>query len=375
VSRIEDLREQIDRVDDAILEALSRRASLVGQIGEAKQSAGIASAHDPVRERAILDRVAQKGAGDFPRESIAPVFREIMSGCLLLEQPITVAFLGPAATFSHAAAQQIFGLGARYRETTTIHGVFDAVLRKDANFGVVPVENSSEGAVPSTMDSLVESNLSIRQEFILDVVLCLLSKASGLTSIERVYSHHQPLGQSRIWLARHLPNAQIIQTASTTTAAREAANDPAAAAVASRLAAEMVGIPILREGIQDRADNATRFFVLAHEDAPPTGRDKTSLAFSLPDAAERGSLRRALEIFDRAGLNMTRIESRPRGRHPWEYFFFVDLEGHRTEPTVAGALDALRERCDMVKVLGSYERVTPAARRAESEPPTKISTR
>jgi chorismate mutase/prephenate dehydratase len=359
VGRLDDLRAQIDSLDERILALLEKRATVVAEIGEAKQGTG-QSFHDPEREQEVLDRVVARGAGHFPREAIRSVFREIMSGCLSIEEPITVAFLGPEATFSHVAARQLFGLAARYREATTIEGVFDAVGRAEASCGVVPVENSSAGGVASTLDALVEGSLMIRQELVLEVSLCLLSRATGVTAIERVYSHPQPLAQSRLWLAKNLGSAQIVQTTSTTAAVREALGDDRSAAIASRLASELYSLPVLCDRIQDRRENATRFVVIGREDAPPTGNDKTSIAFSVPNAAERGSLKRVLDIFDRGGINLSRIESRPKGSKVWEYVFLVDVEGHREDGPVARAIEELHGKCDMVKVLGSYPRSAPA---------------
>jgi chorismate mutase/prephenate dehydratase len=289
-----------------------------------------------------------------PDAAIRAIFREVISACLALEAPMRVAFLGPDGTFSHMAARHLFGLAATYREATTIAGVFDAVRSGDAACGVVPIENSTEGSVAVTADALIEGDLLIRQEFVLDIALCLLGRKQGLTTIERVYSHPQPLAQCRGWLARNLPAAQVIQTTSTTAAAREALADEGAAAVGSRLAAEIYGLSILSEQIQDRPENATRFLVLSHMDAPRTGNDKTSLAFSV--GAARGSLRHVLGVFEDAGISLTKIESRPSRQKRWDYVFLADLEGHRLDPQVASALEALRGQCDMVKILGSYPR-------------------
>lgn len=352
------LRTEIDGIDERILELLGQRAAVAESVAAVKRAAGATTFHDPERERQVLDRLMTKGAGRFPREAIRAVFREVMSGCLALEEPMTVAFLGPEGTYTHMASRELFGLGARYREATTIDGVFDAVRRKEATYGVVPIENSTEGPVTWTLDSLTQGDISIRQELVLEIEHCLLSRAAGLTTIERVYSHPQGLAQCRVWLAKYLPQAQVVHTPSTAGASREALADDRAAAIASRLAAELFGLPILRENIQDKVENATRFVVLSQKDAPRTGDDKTSVAFSLPDAGERGSLRRVLEIFDAASINLSRIESRPKGQRieGWEYLFFVDLVGHRSDEPVAAALRALDGRCDMVKVLGSYPR-------------------
>ena len=318
-------------------------------------------AYDPERERRILDRVAAQveGAGVFPPDSIRAVYREIMRAGLALQEPLKVAYLGPEGTFSHAAARQFFGLAATYCEATTFEGVFDAVARRQAHEGVIPVENSTEGSVNNAVDALIansSNNLFIRAEFELEVSLCLLTRAPGIASIQRVYSHAQPLGQCRMWLAKHLGGAQIVQSASTAAAVREALADPAGAAVGSPLASEIYGVPILRERIQDYAENTTRFVVIAHEDAKRTGQDKTSIAFSIRDGHERGALLRVLTIFDEEGINLFRIESRPSREKAWDYVFLAELEGHREDAHVDRALQRLAEKCPMLKPLGSYPR-------------------
>jgi chorismate mutase/prephenate dehydratase len=355
---LDNLRKRIDELDDTILKALDERASVMDEVGRAKRAGGMPT-YDPDRERAILDRLAAR-AGRFPPDAIRAVYREVMSACLALQEPLKIAYMGPEGTFSHAAARSYFGLAARYTETTTIEGVFDAVARREAQYGVAPIENSTEGSVYHALDALLAGDLLIRAEFELEVAQCLLTRASGLASIERVYSHPQPLGQCRMWLAKHLPSAQLVQSTSTTTAVREAAADPRAAAVASRLASELYGVPIARERIQDHAENVTRFVIVSTEDAPRTGNDKTTLAFSVRDGHGRGALMRVLSLFDEEGVNLTRIESRPSREKPWDYVFLADVEGHREDANVARAAKRLPERCPMVKHLGSYPRAPRA---------------
>jgi chorismate mutase/prephenate dehydratase len=350
---LDDLRKRIDELDDAILKALDERARLVADIGRSKREANLPT-YDPDRERMILDRLAAR-AGRFPPEAIRAVYREVMSACLALQEPIKIAYMGPEGTFSHAAARGFFGLAASYTETTTIEGVFDAVARREAQHGVVPIENSTEGSVDHALDALIEGDLLIRAELELEVAQCLLTRASSLASVERVFSHPQALGQCRVWLAKNLPGAQLVQSASTAAAVREAASDPRAGAVASRLAAELYGVPVARERIQDHAENVTRFVIMSLEDAPRTGNDKTTLAFSVRDG--RGALMRVLAIFDEEEINLTRIESRPSREKPWDYVFLADLEGHRDDAAVARAMGRLKGRCPMVKHLGSYPRV------------------
>jgi len=267
----------------------------------------------------------------------------------------SVAFFGLFGAWTHMAARKVFGVNVEYLETSTISRVFETVTTGGAAFGVVPIENSTEGGVNQTVDELLESQLHIRAEVVLEIAQCLMGKAQDLSTIERVASHPQGLAQCRHWLAKHLPNAEQVASLSTTVAARDATLDPHLAAISSPLAAELNGLNIIRESIQDSAENATRFVVIAAADAERTGNDKTSLVFSTAHA--RGALRQALEIFDSAGLNLTRIESRPAPGRRWEYVFLTDLEGHRQDEPVARALSDLRDRCSMVRVLGSYPRV------------------
>jgi chorismate mutase/prephenate dehydratase len=354
---IDDLRQRIDALDAQILELLDERAHVARDVGDEKRDAAVAL-HDPEREQRIFERLEklldQRTDAAFPKASVRPVFREIISACLSLEAPMSVAFLGPPGTFCHMAARKVFGLAARYVEAATIAGIFDTVVRDAVHYGVAPIENSTEGGVTFTLDALLDFDVSIRGELVLDVAQCLVGRHDDVARIQRVYSHPQALAQCRGWLAKNLPNAQLVVSTSTSNAAREAGADEAAAAVASRLAADLLGLRVIREGIQDRPENATRFVILAKSDAPPTGNDKTSLFFSTPH--ERGALRRVLEIFDEEGINLTRIESRPGREKLWEYVFFTDVEGHREDPPLSRALERLKGQCAMTKILGSYPR-------------------
>lgn len=356
---LDDLRKRIDDLDDGILKLLDERARVVTDIARAKQAAGHPT-YDPERERRVLERLTARAAG-FPPEAIRAVYREVMSACLALQEPVKVSYLGPEGTFSHAAARAYFGLAASYLEATTFDGVLDAIMRRQAQDGVLPIENSTEGSVPNAVDALVASDLLIRAEFELEVSQCLLTRATSLASIERVYSHPQPLGQCRMWLAKNLGAAQLVQSPSTAAAVREAMIDPGGAAVASRLASEIYGLAVLRERIQDRSENYTRFVIVSTADAPRTGNDKTTIAFNLPDAQGRGALLRVLTILDEEGINLSRIESRPSREKPWDYVFLAELEGHRDDANVASAMLRFRAHCPMVKHLGSYPRARRAA--------------
>jgi chorismate mutase/prephenate dehydratase len=254
------------------------------------------------------------------------------------------------------AARQIFGQTGEYRESSLISQVFEAVSSGAVGFGVVPIENSTEGGVNQTVDELLSHALHIRAEVVLEIAQCLIGKGTDLTGITRVASHPQGLAQCRHWLAAHLPEAAQVAALSTSAAAREAAEDESLAAIASPLAAELNALNVIQAGIQDSAENATRFIVIARGDAARTGHDKTSLVFST--AHSRGALRQVLEIFDRADINLSRIESRPAPSKRWEYVFLTDLEGHREDAAVSAALRELQAHCSMVRVLGSYPRVT-----------------
>jgi len=370
-----DARQRIDSLDDQILDLLGQRAGVARDIAAAKRAAKVPVFHDPERERRVLERLVEKGEESFPPDAIRAVFREVMSACLSVEQPLRVAYLGPEGTFTQLAARHLFGLQARYRECATIDAVFEAVHSKDATYGVVPFENSTEGAVNMTSDALIEGDLVIRQEYVLPIAHCLLSRAASLSNVSTVYSHPQALAQCRSWLAKHLPRAQVVQTTSTAAAAREAHADERAAAIAADIAAEIHDLPIVRANIQDRAENATRFVVLGKEDAPPTGRDRTTLAFGVVD--QKGALRRVLSVFEDSNVNLTRIESRPSRSRAWHYVFLVDVEGHRTDPALVRALSAVSKQTDFVKVIGSYPRANglseatapatkPAAAKAEA---------
>ena len=347
------LRQAIDALDDKLLELLNERARLVQEVGAIKAQLK-QPFYVPERERQILERLQQANPGPFPTEALRPVFSEIISACLSLEHPLRVAFLGPEATFTHMAARTRFGLSARYVPAATVAGVFTEVAKGTADLGVVPIENSTEGVVNSTLDVLIDSELSITAEIAAEVSQCLLTRSGTLEGVQKVYSHPQALGQCRGWLSANLPNAAQIEVASTALAARLTKDDPVAAAVASELAGQLYDLKIAHRKIEDEVRNVTRFLVIGREVPPPTGRDKTSILFSLKDAA--GVLYKVLQPLADSGLNLTRIESRPSRRKLWDYVFFIDVDGHTGEPAVEAALRALEARCEFVKVLGSYPR-------------------
>lgn len=353
------LRVAIDAVDDQLLELLNERGRLANRVAETKQGSG-RPFYVPLRERAIIDRLQGQNPGPFPSSAIRPVFQEIISACLALEGGPRVAFLGPEGTFTHHAVKRHFGASAPALPCGSIAAVFSEVERGAAEFGVVPVENSSEGVVIHTLDSFVDSPCEIHGEVAFAVDHCLVARTGlGESQIERVYSHPQGLAQCRLWLSRNLPRAQLVETSSTAEAARRAAEDPSGAAIASELAARLSGLSVIRQSLQDAAHNVTRFLVLGLGESPvrepsakPAG-DKTTVLLVLGDRP--GDLFEALRPLSESGINLTKIESRPSRRRPWEYVFFLDLEGHRADPRVAAALVRLAEG-RTVRVLGSYRK-------------------
>ncbi len=350
---LKDLRDEIDALDDRIMELLNRRAALVIEVGRLK-SAKKGEFHVPSREREIYDRLTANNRGPFPNEGLRSVFREIISASLALEAPMKVAFFGPKATFTHLAAMQQFGLSAELVPQKSIPAVFEEVGKGRAQYGVVPVENSTEGMVSHTLDMFMESDLKINAEVLLEIHHYLLSRTGRLEDIKKVYSHLQPIAQCREWLAENLPNIPVVDVASTAVAAQIVSEDYTAAAIASELAASMYDLKIVRERIEDQVNNFTRFLVIGKKLAESSGEDKTSLMFSVKD--EVGILYRMLEPFAKRGINLSKIESRPLKKKAWEYIFFLDLMGHIADPVIAEAVQELKQCCQFVKVLGSYPR-------------------
>src|SRR5438309_8159275 len=343
-------RKAIDQLDAKIVKLLNERTQHVLEIGAIKIRAG-EEIYAPHRELAVLDRISKLNKGPMTNESLRAIYREIMSSALSLEKSMTVAYLGPEATFTHQAAIRRFGASLRYASQKTIADVFTEVSKNRADYGVVPIENSTEGVVTHTLDMFVESDLKIVAQIVLPVQHCLLSNWRR-SQIKKLYAHPQALGQCRGWVQNNLPRVEIIETSSNARSAEFAAREKESAAIAGVLAAEKYGLPVLEYDIQDNAANATRFLVLGRQCSPPTGKDRTSVMFSI--VHEVGALYRALAPFRRYRINMTKIESRPSKRKVWEYFFFVDCDGHMNDRKVANALALLGDQCSFVKVLGSY---------------------
>jgi len=346
-------RQEIDRLDDDILNILNERSQYVIKIGHLKkQQDSSAHLHTPGREVAIVERLMRKNPGPFPSEALRHVYREIMSASLSLEGTQTVAYLGPPATFTHLAAMRKFGGSADYVSVNSIKDVFDEVERGRMRFGVVPIENSTEGVVNHTLDLFVDSPLLIYGEVMLEVSHHFLSKAQKLEEIKTVYSHPHAIAQCRNWLETNLPSVNLAEEPSTARAAERCVNDPTAGAIASELAAQLYGLNILRSRIEDNIQNFTRFLILSQKGAEPTGRDKTSIIVSAKDRV--GALYDLIRPFSSYGISMSKIESRPTRRKVWEYLFYMDLEGHQDDDRLKKALEEVRSRCLMMKVLGSY---------------------
>ncbi len=360
-AELEQLRAEIDRTDEAILVWLNERARLVQRVGEVKRSVQ-AGVYRAARERDLVARLVESNPGPFPDAGLAPVFGEIVSATRSLEEALRVAFLGPEATFSHLAAREAFGACASYEAVGTIPEVFDAVERGLAHHGVVPVENTTEGVVTATLDTLAGRDLPICGERLLRISHQLLARGGRLADVERVASHPQPLAQCRAWLDRHLPGVDRVETASTAAAARLAAQEPGVAAIASRLAAEQLELQVLAPSIEDRRDNTTRFLILGGDAPAPSGEDVTSVVFTVRKS-QPGALHRLLSPFAERGVNLASIQSRPQKDTPWEYLFFFDVEGHASESDVAGALQAAAGQASSCRVLGSFPRAAEARRR------------
>lgn len=349
---IDALRAHIDRIDEKLLALLNRRARLAMQIGRRKHHTRT-SIYNPEREKRILERVVALNTGPLNATSVRPIFREIISACLSLEKQLRVACLGPLGTFSHQAVRQQFGAGSEVIPVPSIAGVFDEVEHGRADYGIVPVENSTEGMVAATLDRFVSSPLSIKAEALLNIEHCLLSRSGQADRVREIVSHPQSFGQCRQWLAHHVPGVPCTEVASNAQAAALARRDASKAAIAGRAAAEHYGLKIVAASIQDQSHNSTRFLVLGPDGlGRPTGDDKTSLLLSVPH--EAGALHRVLQPFADNRVSICTIESRPLKERAWEYLFFLDLVGHVREPRVARALAALSKRCLLLKVLGSY---------------------
>lgn len=355
VKDLQSLREDIDRLDAELQRMLNQRAELAKAVAEVKiASDPDAQFYRPEREASVLSRIRERNKGPLSDDEMVRIFREVMSACLALEQPMTIAFLGPEGTFTQAAALKHFGHSIGTLASDTVDAVFQAVESGEAHYGVVPVENSTEGVVSHTLDMLMNSPLSICGEVELRIHHYLLGSAKKLEDVSRVYAHQQALAQCRNWLDTHLPQAECLPASSNAEAARLIGDDPSAAAVAGRVAGELYGLQELANNIEDEADNTTRFLVIGKGSTEPSGNDKTSLLVSVHNRP--GALTALLQPIARRDISMTRIESRPSRKGLWEYVFFIDLEGHVSDENLASAVAELEQQSAFCKVLGSYPR-------------------
>ncbi len=344
------LRQKINKIDAQILPLINERTKVALEIGRIKARKK-EEYYVPSREKEVYERLIKENQGPLPSRAVKAIYREIMSATLALENPVQVIYLGPEATFTHRAALEKFGSSVTLLPAKSIPEVFMEVEKGSARYGVVPVENSTEGVVSHTLDMFIDSELQICAEISLKISHHLLSR-SKLKDIMRIYSHPQALGQCRNWIKSHLPQAELIEVATTSKGAEQAAQEKGGAAIASELAAEVYNLKIIAQKIEDIAVNVTRFLVISKTLAAPSGKDKTSLMFSIRDRV--GALYAMLQSFKKRGINLTKIESRPSRRKAWDYYFFVDLKGHCEDEIVKKALKELEEECRYLKVLGSY---------------------
>jgi chorismate mutase / prephenate dehydratase len=355
--KLEAVRERIDGVDEQIHSLISERARLAQLVGISKSRDGhTVDFYRPEREAQVLRRARERNHGPLRDDEVVRLFREIMSACLAQQEPLKVAYLGPEATFSQTAVLTHFGHSVRALPLGSIDEVFHEVESAAADFGVVPIENSTEGTVNHTLDRFSSSPLKICGEVELRIHHYLMGNMGGLGRIVRICSHPQSLAQCRGWLQEHLPSVELVPASSNGEAARRARDERGTAAIAGETAAEVYGLKVLAAQIEDRADNTTRFLVLGRKLLAASGQDRTTLLVSVGHTDSPGALHRLLEPLARHRVSMTRIESRPSHRRKWDYIFFIDIEGHAEEPHVARALEALKRRSSLFRVLGSYPR-------------------
>lgn len=353
ITPLVELREKIDAIDAQILHLLNQRAFCAIEVAKTKIAQGEQGTfYRPDRESLVLRRIQDLNQGPLANNTVMRFFREIMSACLALEKPLEVAFLGPEGTFTQQAAFKHFGHAVKTVPVATIHDIFNAVETGLCQFGVVPVENSTEGVINHTLDRFLNSPLNICGEVEIRVHHNLMGKMQGLEDIREIYSHQQSLAQCRHWLNQHLPEATLTAVSSNAEAARLAALNPNTAAIAGIAAADAYELTIIKNHIEDEANNTTRFLVIGHQESSVTGKDKTSLVISTGN--KPGALYQALEPFARFDVDMLNIESRPSRQGLWDYVFFIDIRGHSQDDRVAQALALLRDQVSMLKLLGSY---------------------
>lgn len=349
---LDDFRKRIDEIDAQLVELLNERAKVVVEIGEFKTQAD-RPIYAPDREKEVLDRIVKNNKGPLPDRTLVAIWREMMSGSFVLEKRLRIAYLGPAGSFSHTAAMLKFGRSVEYEPLADIRSIFDEISKHHCDLGIVPVENSTGGGVIETLDALVDTDVKICAEVLMTIHHNLLANCT-LEEVEKVYSKPEVFAQCRNWLASTFKNANTIAVASSAKAAQMAAEESYAAAIGSRVAAELYGLNVVCENIEDITNNVTRFVVVSREDARPTGEDKTAILFST--AHKAGALADVLDTFKRYNINLTNIESRPSRKREWEYHFLVDFLGHRTQERVQIGLEEARQHCLQLSILGSFPR-------------------
>ncbi len=351
---LEELRKKIDELDHQLVKLLNERARVVVEIGKLKTRTD-KPVYSPDREKEVFARIAEANKGPLPDRCLVAIWRELMSGSFVLERPLRIGYLGPGGSFSHTAAMLKFGQSVEYEPLADITSIFDEVSKGHCDLGLAPVENTMGGGVIETLDALIESNVKVCAEVLMSIHHSLLGNCP-LEEIEKIYSKPEVFAQCRNWLSATFKEAQTVSVASTAKAAQIAADEPRAAAIGSNVAAELYGLRIICENIEDIANNITRFLVISREDARPTGEDKTAILFST--AHKAGALADVLDVFKRYGINLTNIESRPSRKREWEYYFFVDFLGHRTDKNVREGIDEARKHCLQLSILGSFPRAT-----------------
>jgi chorismate mutase/prephenate dehydratase len=351
---LEELRKQINELDHKLVQLLNERARVVIEIGKLKNKTG-KPIYSPDREKQVFARIAKANQGPLPDKCLVAIWRELMSGSFALERPLRIGYLGPGGSFSHTAATLKFGQSVEYEPLADIISIFDEVSKGHCDLGLAPIENTTGGGVIETLDALIDSDVKICAEVLMAIHHSLLANCP-LDQIEKIYSKPEIFAQCRNWLSATFKEAQTIPVASSAKAAQLAAEEPKAAAIGSSVAAELYGLRVVCENIEDNTNNITRFLVISREDAKPTGEDKTAILFST--AHKAGALADVLEVFKRYNINLTNIESRPSKKRQWEYYFFVDFVGHRTDKQVQDGLEEARKHCLQLSVLGSFPRAT-----------------
>ena len=351
---LKDLRERIDQIDNQLVELLNERARIVIEIGKLKNKTG-GQIYAPDREKKVLDKILKTNKGPLPDRCLTAVWRELMSGSFVLERPLRIGYLGPGGSFSHTAAMLKFGQSVEYEPLADIRSIFDEVSKGHCDLGLVPIENTSGGGVIETLDALIDSDVKVCSEVLMAIHHNLLANCP-LDKIKKIYSKPEIFAQCRNWLSSACKDAEKIPVASSARAAQLVAAESDTAAIGSIVAAELYQLKIVCENIEDIANNITRFLVISREDARPTGEDKTAILFST--AHKAGALSDVLNVFKKYDINLTNIESRPSKKRQWEYYFFMDFLGHRTDENVQKGLEEARKHCLQLSVLGSFPRAT-----------------